>query len=231
MMKSFPVSHSFLFLFLSPHVYVKSNQILSQSQSANHDVGVKLENLSSVAVISVIRCDLSPPPPQSPPVSVSRAHVKSVSSHSDPQHSLAPFNHHQGLDSGGGGVTTRLLPVIGGHHEVEQQPDGLLHIDLVGGGQPLVELVVDGRQDGLQPRHIDLSVVVQCVEAVVAKGFDHVPDVHQMNCEGGANGHAAINHACLRLGCFLLITTDYRDLYVLLRLHLFCTNRSLQAVL
>lgn len=75
------------------------------------------------------------------------------------------------------------LPVIGGHHEVEQQPDGLLHIDLVGGGQPLVELVVDGRQDGLQPRHIDLGVVVQRVEAVVAKGFDHVPDIHQMNCE------------------------------------------------
>lgn len=74
-------------------------------------------------------------------------------------------------------------PVVSGHHEVEQQPDGLLHIDLVGGGQPLVELVVDGRQDGLQPRHIDLGVVVQRVEAVVAKGFDHVPDVHQMNCE------------------------------------------------
>lgn len=79
------------------------------------------------------------------------------------------------------------LPVVSGHHEVEQQPDGLLHIDLVGGGQPLVELVVDGRQDCLQPRHIDLGVVVQRVEAVVAKGFDHVPDVHQMNCERRAN--------------------------------------------
>lgn len=76
-----------------------------------------------------------------------------------------------------------VLPVVGGHHEVEKQPDGLLHIDLVGGGQPLVELVVDGRQDGLQPRHIDLGVVVQRVEAVVAKGFDHVPDVHEMDCE------------------------------------------------
>lgn len=74
-------------------------------------------------------------------------------------------------------------PVVGGHHEVEQKPDGLLHIDLVGGGQPLVELVVDGRQDGLQPRHIDLGAVVQRVEAVVTEGFDHVPDVHQMNCE------------------------------------------------
>lgn len=81
-----------------------------------------------------------------------------------------------------GPVRWPALPVIGGHHEVEQQPDGLLYIDLVGGGQPLVELVVDGRQDGLQPWHIDLGVVVQRVQAVVAKGFDHVPDVHQMNC-------------------------------------------------
>lgn len=75
------------------------------------------------------------------------------------------------------------IPVVGGHHEVQQQPDGLLHIDLVGGGQPLVELVVDGRQDSLQPRHIDLGVVVQCVEPVVTIGFDHVPDIHQVNCE------------------------------------------------
>lgn len=48
-------------------------------------------------------------------------------------------------------LITCLVPVIGGHHEVEQQPDGLFHIDLVGGGQPLVELVVDGRQNSLQP--------------------------------------------------------------------------------
>ena len=80
-------------------------------------------------------------------------------------------------------LAPRLVPVIGGHHEVEQQPDGLLHIDLVGGGQPLVELVVDGRQDSLQPRHIDLGIVVQCVEPVVTIGFDHVPDIHQVNCE------------------------------------------------
>lgn len=79
---------------------------------------------------------------------------------------------------------TDPVPVVGGHHEVEQQPDGLLHVDLVGGGQPLVELVVDRRQDGLQPRHVDLCVVVQRVEPVVTKGFDHVPDIHQMNCKG-----------------------------------------------
>lgn len=77
-----------------------------------------------------------------------------------------------------------LVPVVGGHHEVEQQPDGLIHVDLVGGGQPLVELVVDGGQDRLQPRHVDLGAVVQRVEAVVTKRLDHVPHVHQMNWEG-----------------------------------------------
>lgn len=54
----------------------------------------------------------------------------------------------------------------------------------MGRRQPLVELEVDGRQDGLQPRHVDLSVVVQRVEPVVPEGFDHVPDIHQMDCEG-----------------------------------------------
>lgn len=105
-------------------------------------------------------------------------------------HQLYPDNResdsdHRHLQSALLSRPPALVPVIGGHHEVEQQPDGLLHIDLVGGGQPLVELVVDGRQDGLQPRHIDFCVVVQRVEPVVTEGFDHVPDVHQMNCEDG----------------------------------------------
>lgn len=98
---------------------------------------------------------------------------------------------------------TGTVPVVGGHHEVEQQPDGLLHVDLVGGGQPLVELVVDGRQDGLQPRHIDLSVVVQRVQPVVTKGFDHVPDIHQVNCGVcvcvvmvGGGGYSHQSHFC-----------------------------------
>lgn len=45
---------------------------------------------------------------------------------------------------------TNNTPVISGHDEVEQQADGLLHVYLVGGGQPLVELVEDGGQNGLQ---------------------------------------------------------------------------------
>lgn len=71
----------------------------------------------------------------------------------------------------------------------------------MGGGQPLVELVVDGRQDSLQPRHIDLSVVVQCVEPVVTKGFDHVPDIHQMNCEGGGGKQTDCDQSvCIHAG-------------------------------
>lgn len=76
----------------------------------------------------------------------------------------------------------------------------------MGGGQPLVELVVDGRQDSLQPRHIDLSVVVQCVEPVVTKGFDHVPDIHQMNCEGvGVGGQT--DRLCSIKSVFMLEQT------------------------
>lgn len=124
------------------------------------------------------------------------------------------------------------LPVVCGHHEVEQQPDGLLHIDLVGGGQPLVQLVVDGRQDRLQPWHIDFSIVVQCVEAVVTESFDHVPDVHQMNCQWRTQTSSDQRWLSLATESHnrpdgLTKEREKR----LLRLHLFCTNRSLQAVL
>lgn len=131
-------------------------------------------------------------------------------------------------------VITCPIPIIGGHHEVEQQPDGLLHINLVGGGQPLVELVVDGRQDSLQPRHVDLSVVVQRVEPVVTKRFDHVPNIHQMNCEGGGTDMVWSDCDCvcivgtnISIGCH----NRWNERKIFLRLHLFCTNRSLQAVL
>lgn len=95
----------------------------------------------------------------------------------------------------------------------------------MGCGQPLVELVVDGRQDGLQPRHIDLGVVVQRVEPVVTKGFDHVPDIHQMNCEQTDGDQSSL------FTLELLVAQRQSRGDLLLRLHLFCTNRSLQAVL
>ena len=74
-----------------------------------------------------------------------------------------------------------FIPGIGGHHEVEQQANALLHVDLVRGGQPLVELVVDGGQDGLQARDADLRVVLQRVQPVVPERLDHVPHVHQVH--------------------------------------------------
>lgn len=72
-------------------------------------------------------------------------------------------------------------PVVGGQQEVEQQADALLDVDLVGGGQTLVELVVDGRDDGLQPGHAQLGAVLQRVQAVVPVRLDHVPHVHQVH--------------------------------------------------
>lgn len=73
------------------------------------------------------------------------------------------------------------VPVVGSHHEVEQQAYGLLHVDLVCGGQALVQLVVDGRQDSLQAGDVDLCGVIQCVQPIVSEGFDHVPHVHKVN--------------------------------------------------
>lgn len=53
----------------------------------------------------------------------------------------------------------------------------------MGGRQALVQLVEDGGEDGLQPRHVDLGVVVQSTEPVVTERLNHVPHVHQVNCK------------------------------------------------
>lgn len=49
------------------------------------------------------------------------------------------------------------------------------------GRQALVQLVVDGRDDGFEAGHADLSAVVQCIKAIVSEGFDHVPDINKMD--------------------------------------------------
>lgn len=113
----------------------------------------------------------------------------------------------------------RCTPVVGGHHEVEQQADGLLHVDLVGGGQPLVQLEVDGGQNGLQPGHAHVCAVLQRVEPAVTKRFDHVPHIDQVDCKE----RTAVRRRRARSAA--------RREVLLLRLHLFCTKRSLQAVL
>lgn len=76
---------------------------------------------------------------------------------------------------------SRYEPVVGGDHKVEEETDGLLHTDLVSGRKALVQLIVDGRNDGLQAGHADLRGVVQCVKAIVSESFDHVPDINEMN--------------------------------------------------
>lgn len=67
------------------------------------------------------------------------------------------------------------------HQEVEEQVDAPFDIDLVGGGKALVELIVDGGDDGLQPGHAKLCAVVQRVQSVVPERLDHVPHVHQVH--------------------------------------------------
>lgn len=49
------------------------------------------------------------------------------------------------------------------------------------GGKALVELIVDGGDDSLQAGHACLSGVVQGIKAVVSEGFDHVPDIDEMD--------------------------------------------------
>lgn len=75
---------------------------------------------------------------------------------------------------------SRYEPVIGGDHEIEEETDGLLHADLVSRRKALIQLIVDGRDDGLQAGHADLHAVVQRVKAIVSESFDHVPDINKM---------------------------------------------------
>lgn len=71
--------------------------------------------------------------------------------------------------------------VISCQEEVEQQADGLLHIDLVCGGQTLVQLVKDGGQHHFQTSHRQLSAEVHVVEAVLTERLDDVPNINQMH--------------------------------------------------
>lgn len=75
----------------------------------------------------------------------------------------------------------RYSRVVGRQQEVEQQADGLLHVDLVGGGHALAQLVEDGGQHHFQTGHGELSVDVHGVQPVLAEGLDDVPDVDQVH--------------------------------------------------
>lgn len=78
---------------------------------------------------------------------------------------------------------TRYSRVIGCQQEVQQQADGLLHVDLVGGGHALVKLVEDSGQYHFQTSHGELGVEVRGVEAVLSESLDDVPNIDQMHWE------------------------------------------------
>lgn len=78
-------------------------------------------------------------------------------------------------------TVTGASRVKGCEQEVEQETDGLLHVNLVGGWHPFVELVKNGREHSLQAGHVELYVWVQVVQSVFPQCFDDVPDVHQVH--------------------------------------------------
>lgn len=74
--------------------------------------------------------------------------------------------------------------VKGCEQEVQQETDGLLHMDLVSGRHPFIELVKNGGEQCLQAGHIEFYVWVEVIQSVFPQGFDDVPDVHQVHCNG-----------------------------------------------
>ena len=76
---------------------------------------------------------------------------------------------------------SRHSRVIGREQEVEQQADGLFHVDLVCGGHALVQLVKNGGQHHFETSHRELCVEVHGVDGVLSESLDDVPNVDQMH--------------------------------------------------
>lgn len=70
--------------------------------------------------------------------------------------------------------------VKGCEQEVQQEADGLLHVDLMSARHPLVELVEHSGEHGFQAGHVELYVWVQVIQSVFPQRFDDVPNVHQV---------------------------------------------------
>lgn len=70
------------------------------------------------------------------------------------------------------------LRIVSSQQEVEEEADGLLYVDLMGGWQTFVQLVEDSGQYCFQPSHSELSVEVHVVEAVLSEGLYDIPDVY-----------------------------------------------------
>lgn len=65
--------------------------------------------------------------------------------------------------------------------EVKQETYGLLHVDLVSGWHPFVELVENGGEYSLQAGHIEFCVGVQVVQGIFPQSFYHIPNVYQVH--------------------------------------------------
>lgn len=64
----------------------------------------------------------------------------------------------------------------------------MLHVDLVGVGHALVQLVEDSGQYCFQASHSELSVEVHGIEAVLSESLDDIPDVNQMYWDANKGG-------------------------------------------
>lgn len=73
------------------------------------------------------------------------------------------------------------LRVKGSQQKVEQEADGLLHMDLVSGWHPFVELVKNGGKHSFEAGHIKFYVWIQVVQCVFPQCFYDVPNVHQVH--------------------------------------------------
>lgn len=73
------------------------------------------------------------------------------------------------------------LRIKGRQQEVKQEADGLLHLDLVSGWHPFVELVENGGKHSLQAGHTEFYVRVQVVQSIFPQCFYDVPNVHQVH--------------------------------------------------
>ena len=84
--------------------------------------------------------------------------------------------HLDGEDS----ETTRVILTVSEHQPGGEQARGLVHVDVLTWGQPLVEAGVEAGQQGLHAGAAHQGPGLQSVEAVLSEGLDHIPDVDML---------------------------------------------------
>ena len=70
------------------------------------------------------------------------------------------------------------LRVVGCEEPVKQQADTSADIYLLIGWQPLVQVVVNTRQNRLQARHVDFQLLLYTVQTVLPESLNHIPNVN-----------------------------------------------------